>query len=121
MRYFEPWDKATLTNTHEEFHQYTILEMAGTSESQLFLSHPGVWNKTNEIWTDKNKKHWFSGLRVYIFEMLMMVLFVVLFGKMILTSICHTPDNFEYILLFWVLSLLLEEIRQFYAAGNFQA
>ena len=114
------WRQAerTLTNKHDEFHNFSVLEMAGTSGSQKFLSHPGVWNKINEIWKVKQKGEKINGIGTYSIDWSMQLIFVCLFATMLVRSICHAPSGLEHVLMFWVLTLMLEEGRQMFEAGK---
>ena len=114
------WRKAevTLTQKHDEYHHFSVMEMAGTSQSQKFLSHPGVWNRINEIWTRKQPSEWISGRGTYIFDWSMQLIFVCLFASMLVNNICHAPSEVEYVLIFWIVCLLVEEFRQMLEAGT---
>ena len=120
------WREAekTLTQEHDDYHQFSVLEMAGTSSSQQFLSHPGVWNKINEIWTGRLKQDTgcvpsisITGKQTYIFDWSMQLIFICLFAYMLLQNMCHTVTTVEYFLFYWVISLLCEEGRQMFEAG----
>ena len=43
--------ESCLSHTHDEFHDFSILDLAAYGKCQNFLSHPGIWNKVNELWT----------------------------------------------------------------------
>ena len=42
--------ESLLSHTHDEFHDFSILDLAAHGKCQNFLSHPGIWNKVNELW-----------------------------------------------------------------------
>ena len=114
------WRRAedTLTYQHDDYQNYSAMEMAGLSSSQTFLSHPGVWNKITDLWKKRQKHQFVSGWVTYCIDWASSLTFILLFALMLMET-CLSPSPLEYVLFFWVCMLLAEEARQVLEQGQY--
>uniref|UniRef100_A0A665UDU0 Transient receptor potential cation channel subfamily M member 4-like n=1 Tax=Echeneis naucrates TaxID=173247 RepID=A0A665UDU0_ECHNA len=113
----------------------TCLQMATAADARLFFSHDGVQSLLSQIWWEGSysvhnrpfivsrwRQFWFAPVTSFLGNVLMYFLFLCLFAYVLLVNFKPPPPDgpttLEFVLYFWVFTLVCEEIRQTFFIGS---